>query len=180
MAAAHDVEEVSNDGARRRGNHADSTWKRRQWPLAIGVEEAFGFEPLPQLFKGKLQRSGADRFHGFADQLQLAALLVDAYPAPHQHMESVRGTKTKQQRLTPEKHHRQLSLSVFQGEVKVTGGRWPQIGNLAFDPHIAVSLLDQFPHLLDQFAHRPDTPRRLRLLKGEIELARRWILQGHQ
>jgi hypothetical protein len=43
-----------------------------------------------------------------------------------------------------------------------------------------VPLLDQFPNPLDQITYRPDTPRRLRLLKGEIELARRWILQYHQ
>jgi hypothetical protein len=35
-----------------------------------------------------------------------------------------------------------------------------------------VPLLHEFAHLLDQGTYRPEAARRLRLVKGEIELAR--------
>lgn len=55
VAATDNVEEVADDGACGRRNDAHGAGKHGQRPLAIGVEEAFGFESLFQLFKRKLQ-----------------------------------------------------------------------------------------------------------------------------
>ena len=88
MAAGDDVEEVADDGAGGRGDDADGAGKGGQRALAGGVEEAFGVEALLELFEGELERAGADGFHGFGDELHLAALLVDADAAAD---EDVRG-----------------------------------------------------------------------------------------
>jgi len=78
MAAGDDVEEVANDRAGGRGDDGDGAWERGEGALAIGVEEAFVFESLLELFEGELERAGADGLHGFSDELHLSALLVDA------------------------------------------------------------------------------------------------------
>ena len=176
VAAADDVEEVANHRAGGRGDDADGARKCGQRPLAGGVEEAFGLEPLLELFEGQLQRAGADRLHGFGHQLHLAALLVDADPAAHQHVQAVLGAKAQQHGLAAEEHDGQLRVGVFEREVDVAGGRGAVVGDLALDPDVAVLLLDQLANLADQLAHRPDAARRLRLLKGEVELGRRWIV----
>jgi len=76
--------------------------KQGQRLLAIGVEEAFGLEPLLELLEGKLQRSSADRLHGFGYQLQLAALLIDADAAAHQDVQSILGPEAEKHGLAAE------------------------------------------------------------------------------
>jgi hypothetical protein len=50
--------------------------------FAGGVEEAFGEETGFELLEGELEGAGAARFHGFGDELELAAALVDGDAAP--------------------------------------------------------------------------------------------------
>ena len=159
MAAADDVEKVANDGAGGRSDDADGARKRGQRLLALGVEEAFGLEAFLQLLEGELQRAGADGLHGFGDELHLAALLVDADAAAHQHVQAVFRAEAKQHGLAAEENDGQLRVGVFEGEVDVAGRRGAEVGDFAFDPDVAVLLLDQFAHLRDQLAHRPDAAR---------------------
>ena len=160
MAAADDVEEVADDGAGGRSDDADGARKHGQRLFAVGVEEAFGFEPLLELLKGKLQRARADRFHGFGDQLQLAALLVNADAAADQHVQAILRAKAEKHRLAAEENDGKLGVGVLQREIDVAGGRGPEVRNLAFDPDVAVLLLDKLAHLSDQIANGPDAPCR--------------------
>jgi hypothetical protein len=57
--------------------------------------------------------------------------------------------EAQQHRLPPKQHHRQLGVSVFQGEVNMTGRSRAIVRNLAFDPHIRVLALDVVSYFAD-------------------------------
>ena len=179
MAAGDDVEEVANDGAGGRCDDADGAGKCGQRTLAGGVEEAFGLEALLELFEGELQRAGADRLHGFGDELHLAALFVDADAAADQDVEAVFGAEAQQHGLAAEEDDGELGVGVFEGEVDVAGGRGAVVGDFAFDPDVAVLLLDEFADLGDEFADGPDAARWRGLVESEVELGREWVGQQH-
>ena len=143
VAAGDDVEEVADDGAGGRGDDADGAGKGGQRALAVGVEEALGLEALLELLEGQLQRAGADGLHGLGDQLHLAALLVDADAAAHQHVQAVFGAEAEQHGLAAEEHDGELGVGVLEREVDVAGGRGAVVGDLALDPDVAVLLLDR-------------------------------------
>ena len=52
VAAGDDVQKVADDGAGGRGDDAGGVRKGGQGAFARGVEEAFGFEALLELFEG--------------------------------------------------------------------------------------------------------------------------------
>ena len=60
VAAGDDREEVADDCAGGRGDDAGGVGKGWQGALAAGVEEAFGFEALAELFEGELEGTCAD------------------------------------------------------------------------------------------------------------------------
>jgi hypothetical protein len=156
VAAGDDVEEVANDGAGGRGDDAHGAGKCGQRLLAFGVEQAFGLEALFELLEGQLQGAGADGLHGFGHQLHLAALLVDADAAAHQDVQAVFGAEAQQHGLAAEEDNGQLRVGVLEREVEVAGGRGTEVGDFAFDPDVAVFLLDELADLADEFANRPD------------------------
>ena len=163
----------------------DRARKHGQRLLALGVEEALGLEPFFQLLECKLQRTRADRLHGFCDELHLAALLIDADAAAHQHVQAIFRPEAEKHCLAPEKYDGQLRLGVFQREVNMAGRGGTVIRNLALHPNVAIFLLDQFAHLRHKFAHRPDAARRARLVEMEAQLGalvvigREWIVRSH-
>ncbi len=142
VAAIDDVQKVADHRARGRSDNAHRSREHGQRLFALGVEEAFNLEPLLQLLKCQLERAGANRFHGFGDELHLAALLVDAHAAAHQHVQTILRPKTEQHRLAAEENDGQLRFGVLQGEVNVAGRSGTIIRDLALNPNVAVLLLD--------------------------------------
>ena len=163
----------------------DRAGKHGQRLLALGVEDSFGLEPLFQLLECELQRTRADRLHGFCDELHLAPLLIDADAAANQHVEAVLRPEAEKHCLAPEKYDGQLRLGVFQCEVNMARRGGTVIRNLALHPNVAIFLLDQFAHLRHKFANRPDAARRARLVEMEAQLGalvvigREWIVRSH-
>src|SRR3989304_4472751 len=51
MTAPEHLEHVPNGGAVKRGDDANAAWKKRQRPLAAGVEQALGLQPLLELLE---------------------------------------------------------------------------------------------------------------------------------
>ena len=174
VAAGDDVEEVADDGAGGRGDDADGAGKGGQRALAVGVEEAFGFEALLELLEGELERACADGLHGFGDELHLAALLVDADAAADQDVEAVFRAEAEKHGLAAEEDDGELGVGVLEGEVDVAGGGGAVVGDFAFDPDVAVLLLDEFADLGDELADGPDAAGRAGLVKGEVELGLEW------
>ena len=185
VAAGNDVEKVTNHRAGGRSDNAHGVRKAGQRAFAFGVEEAFGLEAGLELFKGQLQRTRADRLHGFGHQLHLTALFINADPAADEHVQAILDAKAQQHRLTAEEHHGQLRISVLQREVDMAARRGTEVGDFTLDPDVAVLQLDQLAHLAHQLAHRPDAARWARLLKVEAELRaeamqrREWVMPDH-
>ena len=123
--------------------------------LALGGEEAFGFELGFELFEGQLQRSGAFGLDVFRRDLQFAAIFVDGDAPANDDLQAVGGTKTKQARGGAEHHDANLSVAVFEGEVEMSGLGGAEIRNFAFDPGIGIFAFDVGADGGDQVANLP-------------------------
>ena len=113
MAAIHDIKEIADDSAGRRGNDADAVRECGERLFAGRIEEAAGFKALFELLEGDLQRSGADGLEEFGDQLHLAALLVYGNLAAEQNVQAISGAETQERRLLAEEDDRKLGVAVF-------------------------------------------------------------------
>ena len=82
MAAANDVNDVANYRSGRRSDNANALRKCRELAFPLGVKESFGEQAGFELFEGELERSGAARFQGLRDKLELASALIDGDAAP--------------------------------------------------------------------------------------------------
>jgi hypothetical protein len=120
VAAADDVEEVVNNGARGRCDDTDAAGEGREGAFAVRVEEAFFLQLLFQLLKRELQRAGPDGFERLSDELKLTAFLIDRDAATRQDVQRSLGTKAQESRLSPEKDHGKLALFIFQGEIDMS------------------------------------------------------------
>ena len=174
VAAGDDGEEVADDGAGGRGDDADGVREGGQGPLASGVEEAFGFEALLELLEGELEGASADGLHGFGDELHLAALLVDADAAADEDVEAVFRAEAEEHGLAAEEDDGELGVGVLEGEVDVAGGGGAVVGDFAFDPDVAVLLLNEFADLGDEFADGPDAAGGVRGLESQVKLGSEW------
>ena len=179
MAAGDDGEEVADDCAGGRGDDADGAGKGGQGALASGVEEAFGFEALLELLEGELEGASADGFHGFGDELHLAALLVDADAAADEDVEAVFRAEAEKHGLAAEEDDGELGVGVFEGEVDVAGGSGAVVGDFAFDPDVAVLLLDEFADVGDEVADGPDAAGGAWFVEGQAELGLEWVGTRH-
>jgi hypothetical protein len=180
VTAGDDVEEVANDGAGGGSDDADGARKCRERALTGGVEEAFGLKAFFELLEGELKGAGADGLHGFSDELELSALLVDADAAADEDVEAIFGAKAEEDGLATEENDGQLGVSVFEREVEMSGRGRAVVGDFAFNPDVAVLLLDEFTDLGDKFADGPDAALMMWLVEGEIELRREWVGRCHQ
>jgi hypothetical protein len=179
VAASDDREEVADDGARGRGDDADGAGKGGQRALAVGVEEALGFEALLELLEGELEGTGADWLHGFCDKLHLSALLVDADAAADEDVEAVFRAEAEEHGLAAKEDDGELGVGVLEGEVDVARGSGTVVGDFSFDPDVAVHLLDEFADLADELTDRPDATGGARVVEGEVELRRDVVSGSH-
>ena len=82
-----------------------------QGALAGGVEEAFGFEAVAEAFEGELEGSGAAKFEGFGDELELATGLVDADAAAGSDLVAVFGAEAEELGLAAEEDDGKLGFA---------------------------------------------------------------------
>ena len=94
-------------------------------------------------------------------------------------MDAVLGSEAEEHGLAAKEDDGELGVSVLEGEVDVAGGGGTVVGDFAFDPDVAVLLLDELTDLGDQFADRPDAAGGAGLGEGEVELGREWVGRGH-
>src|SRR5207247_4207138 len=85
------VDDVADCRAVQRRHDTDLAWKRGQWPLAAGVEQAFAVQPPLQLIEGELQRTEALRLHVLGDELVLAFRLVHRHAAARNDAQAILG-----------------------------------------------------------------------------------------
>jgi hypothetical protein len=87
-------------------------------------------------------------------------------------MQAVFWPEAEQHSLTAKQYYRELCLGILEAEVNVSRGRRPEVGDLAFHPHVKEFLLNGSTNLLHKFANGPDTACGAPL-KNEVELAGR-------
>ena len=94
-------------------------------------------------------------------------------------MEPILRAEAEKHGLSAEEDDGKLGVGVLEGEVDVAGGGRAVVGDFAFDPDVAILLLDEFADLADQLADRPDASVGAGLFKAQIKLRREWIGRGH-
>jgi len=147
--------------------------KRGERLFLGGVEEATCFEALLELFEGDLQRTGADGFEEFRDELHLATLLVDGNFSAEENVDAVGGLEAQQRGLLAEEDYGELSVAILEREVDVARGRGAEVGDFTFDPEVAILALNVDANFADEVADFPNAAYddRGRRFKGEVELA---------
>jgi len=84
-----------------------------------------------------LQAAGADWLHGLGDELELAALLVDAGFTADANLEAVFGAEAEEAGLAAKEDYGKLGFGVFEGEVEMARGGWTEVGDFAFHPDVS-------------------------------------------
>ncbi len=160
VAAADDFDDVVQNGTGGRGHDADATGEGGQRALAGGIEEAFSFELVAELFKRKLESARASRLDGFCDQLKLAARFIDRDASADEDGEAILRPEAEELGLAAKKDDRKLGVAVLQGEVNVAGGRGAAVGDFAGDPEVGIGLLDMLANVGDEVEDGPDAALR--------------------
>jgi hypothetical protein len=128
-------------GAGGGGDDADAVGEGRKWALARGVEEAFGEQAGFELFEGELECARAQRFEGFGDELELAALFIDGDAAAGEDCEAVLRAKAEELRAIAKEDHGQLRVAVLEGEIEMAGRGGAAVGYFTFDEDIGMVML---------------------------------------
>src|SRR6266404_3931122 len=135
-ASAQDAHHVSDGRAAWRGDEADAAGEKRQRLLAVGIEEAFGFEAAFELLEGELESAEADRLDVLDVNLVFASGFVDADGAAHGDVQAVFGTKLHGAKLIFETDALYLRAFIFQGAIDVAGLGFMAVGDFAGDPDV--------------------------------------------
>ena len=157
-ATAQDADDVANRGTGRRRDQTDAARQHRQWFLAIGREEALGFETFFQLVEGKLQRAETDGLDALHINLIVAAGFVDADGAAHGDVQSVLGAEFHGADLRFETDSAELRDLIFQDEINVTGLRFVAVGDFAFDEDVGEVAREEIADASGEFGNRVDAP----------------------
>ncbi len=111
--------------------------------------------------------------HGFGDELELAAGLVDGELAGDADGVAVFGTEAEEGGLAAEEDDGELGFAVFEREVAVAAGGGTPVGDFAFDGNVVVGSLDEVADVADELG---DGEHGLRgVLRG-----RRAVLRGRR
>jgi len=156
MAALEDVENIAKGRGLCGGHDTNPRWKLRNRLLAFGGEEAFGFQLGFELLEGELKRSGAFGFDVFGGDLQFAAIFVDGDASADDNLETVCGTEAQKAGRRAEHDDLNLGVSVFEGEVEVSGVGGAEVGDFAFDPGVGIFAFDVRADGGDEVADFPD------------------------
>jgi hypothetical protein len=159
VAAGEDVENISNDGAARRGDDADAPWKLGQRFLALLGKESLGGELGLELLEGDLQGSGAHGLHVFGEQLHFAAGFIHGDAAAGDDLHPVLWAEAQQACLGAKHDDAQLGVSVLEGEVEMAAFGGPVVGDFTLHPDVGKSLLEMGADGGDQFVHGEDAAR---------------------
>ena len=123
--------------------------------FAFGGEETFGFELGFELLEGQLERSGAFGFDVFGGDLKLAAIFVDGDASADDDLKAIGRLEPKQPCRRAEHHDFDLSVAIFQSEIKMAGLGSAEVGNFAFHPGVGIFALDVGADGGDQVADLP-------------------------
>ena len=121
MAAAQNVQNISQSGGLRGSYNANTARQWRNWLLSSGIEQSFRLQLGLELLEGDLQRPGALRLKIFGGELQVAFVFIDGYSPAQHDLHPVLGAEAQQPGLRTEHDGANLGVSIFQCEIKVSG-----------------------------------------------------------
>jgi len=116
-AALRDVQDVPDDGARRRGDDPDPRGEEGKRFLVARVEEPLGLKPGLELLEGYLQGACAPGLGIVEDELVFAAGFVHVDPRTADDAHPVLGIEPEGTGNGPEEHRPDLALLVLEREV---------------------------------------------------------------
>ena len=125
-----------------RSNDPDAPRQERKRVLVFRVEQAFRAEPALQRIERAPQRPGARFLHVLHDELELAALGVEADLRVGEHLHAVCGRESQRPVVHAEHRAPHLAALVLEREVDVPRARTREIGYLALDPDGRERLLE--------------------------------------
>ena len=141
VAATADLDDVAEGCALEAGDDADAVGEGGEGAL-IG-EDAFVAELFLEGLDGGEEGADADGLHGFGDELELAAGLVDGELAGEADGVAVFGAKAEGLGGAAEEDDGELGIAVLQGEVTVAAGGGTPVGDFTFDGDVAVGPLNE-------------------------------------
>ena len=172
-------QEIVHGGARGAGHDGDASRQERQLPLPGRIEKTLRLESRPELLEGHLQRAGAERLQGIADDLVPPLRLVEREPASDEHRETVLHCEAQSPRLAGEEHRVDAGVRIFQREVEVSARRTAQVRHFSLHLEIAEPAFQDPLHLPGQLPYGVDALRgssRLGLAglrREQVDLTRR-------
>jgi hypothetical protein len=150
MAATADLDDVAKGRALQAGDDADAAGEGWEWAL-VG-EDAFATELLLEGLDCGQESADAGGLHGFGDELELTAGLVDGELAGDSDSVAVLGAEAEELALTPEENDGELRFAVLEGEVGVAAGCGTPVGDFALDGDVAVGALDEGADAADELS----------------------------
>jgi hypothetical protein len=150
---------VQRRGAQR-GHQAHRARHDRQRPLALGIEEPFGFEPRLALQELLEERALSGTLQAFDHQLQIAARFIHRQPAAHFDLVAVARRKIEQAGRAPEHRTAQLAGIILEREVTMPTRRARKTGNLAAHRNRIEASIQRIGDRAAQGADGPDARTR--------------------
>jgi hypothetical protein len=154
VATAADLDDIAQCRPVQAGDDADAAGELRE--RAGVVEEALTAEAGFELLHGGEQSAEAGLLHGFSDELELAAGVVDGELAPQADGVAVFGPEAEELGLAAEEDDGELRVAVLEREVAVAAGCRTPVGDLAFDRDLRVGALDERAEGTDELADGED------------------------
>ena len=152
-AVGEAMQNVANDGAGRRGHHADHSRQERGLALARGVEQPLlGEFPAPRL-EQRHQRADSGELERFDHDLVARLAGEGGQSAGRDDLEPLLGLEPHALERGAPDDGVEPGIGVLEAEIGVAGRMGPaKAGNLAPDAHIAEPVLDRALERARQFA----------------------------
>ena len=138
------MQDVADDRAGRRGDHADHIRQERQELLAGRIEQALGRKLSLALLQQSHERAEARGLERVDHDLILGGAAEGREPAGHNHLEPFLRRHPHAGELALPDHRLDDGLVVLEAEINVAGRRGAfEARHLAAHAHIAVGILDR-------------------------------------
>ena len=136
------MKNVTDDGARGRGDNADDPGEERKPALVLGREEPFRGERLAALFEECEQGALARDFHLLDDDLVLRAPRVSGELAGRDDLSAVFGKKSEGAGIAAPDHRIDARVLILQREIAMAGPMALEPADLAANPDVPEGALD--------------------------------------
>ena len=136
------MEDVADDCAGRRGDHADDLREERQPALAFRREQPFGGKRLAPLLQQREQRAFARDLHPLDDDLVFRPARISGELTGRDDLRAVLGKEGKRDSIAPPDHRVDAGILVLQREIAVARSMPFEPTDLAAHAHVAEGVFD--------------------------------------